>query len=141
MLTQRFVSLAWGLMISLLASSALAQAIPWHTLDGGGDMFSSGDALQLSGTIAQPDAGVVMTDGGSLTLRGGFWYAAAPVECTCLGDVNGDTLLNGADIQAFTDCMIAGGACSCAELDGVPGLDDGDVALFVSDLLSGASCP
>ena len=125
-----------------LAPSAFGQDfdLSWYTIDGGGEMFSNGGDFELSGTIGQPDAGVAMT-GGSFELIGGFWAGTTPVECTCLGDVNGDSFLNGADVRAFVDCVLNGGACSCAELDGVPGLDNGDVALFVNDLLSGASCP
>lgn len=129
-----------ALLITTGAYAIAQPTINWFTIDGGGDMFTAGGTLQLSGTIGQADAGVVMT-GGTFELVGGFWAVAVPVECTCLGDMNGDTLLNGDDVQAFTDCVLVGGACSCAELDGVPGLDDADVALFVSDLLSGASCP
>jgi hypothetical protein len=48
---------------------------------------------------------------------------------------------NGIDIQLFVQCVVAGGACSCADVDGIPGLTNGDVSAFVRDLLNGSSCP
>jgi hypothetical protein len=71
---------AGALAIALLAASAAGvaapgaaraqYAIPWWTVDGGGGN-SAGGTLGLSGTIGQPDAGLM--SGGSLTLSGGFW--------------------------------------------------------------------
>ena len=58
-----------------------------------------------------------------------------------LGDMNGDGSRNGRDIQQFASCVIAGGACSCADVDGLPGVNMGDVAAFVTDVLAGAMCP
>jgi hypothetical protein len=40
-------------------------------VDGGGATFSSGGGYTLSGTVGQPDAGLLV--GGELTLGGGFW--------------------------------------------------------------------
>jgi hypothetical protein len=68
----------------LLASTALAADsynLSWWTADSGGGT-SSGGSYTLSGTIGQPDAGVVAI-GGGYTLAGGFWHggeAAAPPE-------------------------------------------------------------
>jgi hypothetical protein len=45
-------------------------AIPWWTVDGGGGT-STGGGYTLSGTIGQPDAG--MMTGGGYSLIGGFW--------------------------------------------------------------------
>ena len=65
--------IAFGAAIALLAAAAPAQDfdLSWHTIDGGGVMFSTGGAFELSGTIAQPDAGTV--SGGAFELAGGFW--------------------------------------------------------------------
>ena len=56
----------------LLGGNLLAQtySIDWHTSDGGGGT-SAGGNFTLSGTIGQPDAGVM--SGGAYTLTGGFW--------------------------------------------------------------------
>jgi hypothetical protein len=60
--------------ILCLASSRPAQAqsyaIPWWTVDGGGGT-SAGGGYTLTGTIGQPDAGVMT--GGGYSLTGGFW--------------------------------------------------------------------
>jgi hypothetical protein len=45
--------------------------LSWNTMDGGGYMFSTGGGYSLSGTIGQPDAGLL--SGGIYTLLGGFW--------------------------------------------------------------------
>ncbi|QDV89856.1 hypothetical protein RAS2_09310 [Phycisphaerae bacterium RAS2] len=65
----------------------------------------------------------------------------AVVGCACPGDMNGDGLKNGLDIQQFTDCMIIGGSCICAEMDGTWGLTGADITAFVVDLLNAATCP
>ena len=49
--------------------------IDWYTIDGGGEMFSTGNSFELSGTIGQPDAGLTLT-GGTFELTGGFWKPA-----------------------------------------------------------------
>ena len=63
--------------------------LSWDSIDGGGGT-SSGGVYELSGTIGQPDAGVVMT-GGSYGLIGGFWPGAGPITCTwdCGNDNDG----------------------------------------------------
>ncbi len=45
-------------------------AIDWWTADGGGGASQSGN-YTLSGTLGQPDAGVMQAE--SYTLSGGFW--------------------------------------------------------------------
>ena len=59
--------------LQTMTTSALAQpfAINWSTVDGGGGT-SSGGGYSVSGTIGQPDAGVV-SSGGVYTMTGGFW--------------------------------------------------------------------
>ena len=55
-----------------LATAARAQEydIPWWTIDGGGGIGLGGN-YSLSGSISQPDTGVL--SGGAYTLIGGFW--------------------------------------------------------------------
>jgi len=135
-------AVAAGVLFTCALANAQPYDLSWHTVDGGGYTFSTGGSYSLGGTIGQHDAGPVPTgmSGGTFTLVGGFWPAAA-IVCTCPGDVNGDLVKNGLDIQLFTQCIIAGGSCSCAEIDGLPGLNNGDVSAFVTDLLNGAACP
>jgi len=134
-----------AIMHSMLSLTTLAIAqtydVSWHTIAGGGQNSAGGPFL-LAGTIGQHDAssfGSPMS-GGAFELVGGFWPAAS-VVCTCPGDMNSDGNRNGRDIQQFAACMIAGGSCSCADVDGSPGLSSGDVTVFVSNLLVSTGCP
>lgn len=73
---------------ALVSVPAFAQYdLSWYTIDGGGAMFTTGGSFELSGTIGQPDAGVMV--GGSFELQGGFW-AGASAPAPCLGDLTGD---------------------------------------------------
>lgn len=60
-------------MVGLAPAMLAAQPfdLSWHTIDGGGAMNSTDGTFSLSGTIGQPDAGVMA--GGTFTLTGGFW--------------------------------------------------------------------
>jgi hypothetical protein len=77
--------------------------------------------------------------GGTFELTGGFW----PVSniCYCLGDMNGDGKRDGRDIRLFVACLLAGGDCTCADVNQANGVDLNDVAIFVTDLLAGQTCP
>ena len=71
--------------------------LSWFTTDGGGAMWTTGGDLELSGTIGQPDAGVVLT-GGGFELVGGFWaLPTSPV--ICVGDLNCDGTIGFGDIN------------------------------------------
>lgn len=49
-------------------------AIPWYTIDAGGELFSSSDDFELSGTLGQWDATETRRlSGGDWQLTGGFW--------------------------------------------------------------------
>lgn len=52
-------------------------SIDWHTIDGGGGT-STGGVYSISGTIGQPDAGVM--SGGNYSLAGGFWGIISAVQ-------------------------------------------------------------
>jgi hypothetical protein len=62
---------------ALLPTLGFAQqySLDWWTVDGGGGT-STNSVYALTGTIGQPDAGVL--SGGSFGLEGGFWGAALP---------------------------------------------------------------
>ncbi|UCC29652.1 MAG: hypothetical protein JSU86_15785 [Phycisphaerales bacterium] len=105
-------------MLLLLACSGLTLAddleINRSTIDGGGAMFSTGGDFELSGTIGQPDAGVMQ--GGEFTLTGGFWFEEPPADCNSTGGVN---LL---DYEDFESCLSGPGAgvaegCECFDVD------------------------
>lgn len=115
--------------VVLLAAMALTGAaaeplrISSFTIDGGGlaHSTSADGVFVLSGTIGQPDAGVV--SGGGFKLTGGFWYETPPGDCNVSGTVD----LR--DHTAFVDCMSGPAAdmvegCECFDLDG-----DGNIGL------------
>ena len=52
-------------------------SIDWLTIDGGGGA-STGGVYAVSGTIGQPDAGVM--SGGPYSLLGGFWGVVAAIQ-------------------------------------------------------------
>ena len=68
-----------SVMLAGLASNASAQryAIDWFTIDGGGGTSAAG-VYSVSGTIGQPDAGLMT--GGPYGLAGGFWSVVAAVQ-------------------------------------------------------------
>ncbi len=59
--------------------------------------------------------------------------------CSLAGDIDGDTLVDGRDLDGFTQCLLSGGAnggnCPCGDLDGVSGLTVDDVPFFVDELI------
>jgi len=99
--------------------------LSWHTIDGGGDV-SSGGALQLTGTVGQPDAG--MLAGGAFELSGGFWTGIVEEGPPCPADVTGpygqpDGVVDVLDLLAVLatwDCQGDPGEClGDVTLDGV----------------------
>ena len=61
----------------VLGARAQSYSLDWFTVDGGGGT-STGGVYSVSGTIGQPDAGVM--SGGNFSLTGGFWGAFVPVQ-------------------------------------------------------------
>lgn len=61
--------------------------------------------------------------------------------CTCLGDGNGDGLVNLDDIGPFINCVLGQqgpvGACACMDMNGDCKVDQGDTDLFVMAVQSG----
>lgn len=125
---------------SLQAQSGAGFDLTWSTVDGGGLMSSNGGGFAVSGTIGQADAQVApIMNGGGFELTGGFWPVT--LVCYCPGDMNGDGKRDGADVQKFVACLIAGGNCSCADLDATNGVTIADVSGFVANLLATTPCP
>lgn len=126
------------LMFSIAAVGAAAADdfdINWFTVDGGGEMFSASGDFELSGTIGQPDAGVMT--GGDFELHGGFWSG---VEEFCFGDLDGDGEIGLSDLAILLSNYgkPSGATYEEGDLDG-----DGDVDLAdLAELLSvyGSTC-
>ncbi|MEE9293659.1 MAG: hypothetical protein V3W34_01670 [Phycisphaerae bacterium] len=111
--------------------------LTWHTVDGGGGTSSVG-TFTLTGTVGQPDAGVM--SGGTLTLAGGGWVS--PGTSVVQGDCNFDGVVDLLDYAQFAQCVTGPSgpvdpACACNDLD-----DDDDVDLhdfgILQTLLTGS---
>lgn len=71
---------------------------------------------------------------------------AEPDPCPCPGDINGDGIVNGLDIQGFVDCVLGSVIpsdvnCACADFNCTQTPDLGDLAGFVAELLNTTVCP
>lgn len=68
--------------------------------------------------------------------------ACQAAGCTCRGDVNSDTLVNGKDIRDFAACLVSGGAsCACADVNNSGAANAADIPGFISAVLNGACAP
>src|SRR5436189_3711281 len=85
------LSLATFVIVPSVAAGPGGLDMSWNTIDGGGGR-STGGNLEVTGTIAQPDASVTAMTGGAFTLSGGFWPGAALPLCP--GDVNHTGVVN-----------------------------------------------
>jgi uncharacterized repeat protein (TIGR01451 family) len=70
------VRLALALLVASTPAWAQTYAVPWWTVDGGGTTAATGAGYALTGTVGQPDAGVL--SGGDYAVAGGFWGGAGP---------------------------------------------------------------
>ncbi|MHC4696913.1 MAG: hypothetical protein ACYTFA_09235 [Planctomycetota bacterium] len=128
-----------ALLVWVLITAAYAAGQEYdmsrRTNDGGGVMFSTGGDFELSGTIGQPDAGVMTGDG--LSLSGGFWFEEPPGDCNSTGNVN---LLDYGDLKA---CLSGPGGgllmpgCNCFDVDNDEDVDLSDMALFQISFTNG----
>src|SRR5258706_8468665 len=90
--------------------------------------------------IAEAQASVVEKPGTSSIETEGRIVAL----CSCLGDLNGDFLGNGRDIQQFVRCLLGptltASPCFCADMDSDGRMTVADIPPFVATLLSGSPC-
>lgn len=130
-----------GLVLCAAAFAGDPFELTWNTIAGGGATISSGGAFELGGTIGQAGAGSSPPmAGGAFELTGGFPAGTIAPSCACLGDMNGDGQRNGGDIQIFVGCLLNGGSCLCADVDGLSGVTLDDADAFVIDLLGNGNC-
>lgn len=66
-----------AILLGPIAARAQSYDISWYKIAGGGGT-SSGSNFTLSGTIGQPDAGVM--SGGTYAISGGFWGIYSVVQ-------------------------------------------------------------
>jgi len=90
---------------------------------------TAGGAFTFTARAADVD-GCAGTQEYTLTITGG---------CSLLGDLNGDSAVNGRDIQSFVDCLVTGsspgGNCACGDFDASTTVGLPDVAPFIAALL------
>ena len=79
-MTRRAPKLILGAVLALTSATGLTDDfdLDWYTIDGGGEMWTTGGDFELSGTIGQHDASTVVLAGGDFELTGGFWTLARP---------------------------------------------------------------
>ena len=131
----------WMMFLIASVGVVLAQdyAIDWHTVDGGGEMWSAGGDYELGGTIGQPDAladGNTMS-GGTYTLTGGFWFEEPPCDCNSTGNVD---LFDYSDLEACLsgpDGGLPADECNCFDIDHDNDVDLSDVAEFQQSFTDG----
>lgn len=131
----RKLMIAALIMAAMSASSALAQDfdLSWHTIDGGGGLFSTGGNFELSGTIGQPDAGPGSTgmSGGNFELYGGFWNPIVAIFCD--GDLNGDRIVDIQDLAiVLSNYGQPGVTAGDGDFDRDGDVDINDVAFIIS---------
>ncbi len=138
MFTKRNASIGTLFLALAIAPAAFAQDfdLAWHTIDGGGEMFTSGGNFELSGTIGQPDAGAMT--GGDFELVGGFWAGAGGDSPPCDPcDMNCDGVINAFDIEPFLD-LLFGGPVPCdtctGDVNGDGNIDAFDIEPFLACL-------
>ena len=133
-------ALSIGLTLALVSNTSFGDyTIDWWTIDGGGEMWTTGGDFELSGTIGQSDAGVVMA-GGDFELAGGFWAGAAEDEF-CYGDLDGDNDIDLADLaQLLSNYGTPSGAVyEDGDLDADGDVDLADLAALLA--VYGTTCP
>ena len=120
----------WAVALLCVATTAASDfELGRSTMDGGGIINSTGGAYALSGTIGQPDAGIMT--GGGFELSGGFWFPLAQGDC----DESGNVSL--VDFTEFAACLTGPAqsitpGCACFDLDHDDDADLTDLALFQS---------
>jgi hypothetical protein len=133
-------ALATILSLAMVATASAQPTIDWYTIDGGGGT-SSGGVFTLSGTIGQPDAGVM--SGGSFTLTGGFWVgfsAGGPTPCD--PDVNCDGNVDQDDIDCLAQAVAGNPSCLCVDPDfNQDGNVDQDDIAQLAQVVAGSPCP
>lgn len=130
MVMMRATRIAVVLPLLVVAGVVLAGDPPEYeitrsSIDGGGVIRATGGDYELSGTIGQPDAGVM--EGGGYQLTGGFWFGIPPGDCEDDGDVD---LF---DYDKFEMCLTGPDGsvsveCRCFDIDGSGAIDISDFA-------------
>ncbi|MBI5865369.1 MAG: hypothetical protein HZB38_12845 [Planctomycetes bacterium] len=130
-----------AILVAALARPVLAQTyeINWYTMDNGGAVNLTSTHFVLSGTLGQSEAGQPMHS-ASYQLTGGYWAGTGVSQAPCIGDLNGDRIV---DLTDLTTLLSNFGTSSGAVWQDGDSDGDGDVDLpDLTSLLSafGSSC-
>lgn len=113
--------------------------LSWNTIDGGGGFMGNG-SIELSGTVAQPDAGVMAV--GNLELIGGFQVLTDEAPA-CYANCDNSTaapILNINDFLCFMNQFNAGNMyTNCDNSTVAPILNAIDFQCFMNKYAAG--CP
>lgn len=134
-------TIAAVLLAATLAVPAFAQpAIDWHTIDGGGEMFSTSREYRLGGTIGQADAGTTAS-GAGFSVTGGFWVVTLAADVPpCPGDLDHDLDVDISDLATLLSNfgVAAGAEYEDGDLDLDGDVDISDLSQMLS--LFGTIC-
>jgi len=125
--------------ISLSATGGATQALGGTTT---GQINAGSSSVTISGVTYPIGESITITatrtSGDVLAAGVSNSFLVVPA-CSLRGDLNGDTLVNGDDIAAFTGCFIANtplsSLCGCADSNGDGAFGASDVTDFVNHLL------
>ena len=127
------------LSVTALTAAFFIPTLIWMgyliAIGAGGEMFSTGGDFELSGTIGQPDAGMI--SGGSFALTGGFWFQTPFGDCDSTGNVG---LVDYAELEACLtgpDGELPAGECNCFDINHDNDVDLFDVARFQQSFTDG----
>lgn len=126
-----------ALVAATMPASAQDYRLDWHSMDGGGGMYSGGAGWRLDGAIGQPDATLVRLTGGEYELVGGFWAVATP----CSGDVTFDRIVSLDDLTILLSYFgtTSGATLFMGDFDASGAVDLDDLTLLLSQF--GTTCP
>ena len=121
-------------------ASPYAWSLPSGTLPAGLSLSSDGVISGTPTTAETASFTVQATDSANCS---GTQFLQITVawqqSCTVIGDLNGDGLIDGLDIQPFVDCLTAGstllGNCACGDYSGNGLVEMADMTPFINALL------
>lgn len=125
--------------IQLSASGGATQSLGGTTT---GQINSGTSSVLISGVTYPIGESISITatrtSGDTLSAGSSNSFLVIPA-CALRGDLTGDSFVNGADVQAFSACVIGGNAlsaaCGCADTNADGSFGASDLNDFVNDLL------
>ncbi|MDZ4756056.1 MAG: hypothetical protein SGJ11_16355 [Phycisphaerae bacterium] len=114
------------LAIVILSVAGPDLQLTWHSMDGGGGTLEAA-AWSIDGSVGQCDAGESV--GGVWSLSGGFW-PGVPVA-TCVGDVDGNALVDAADLALVLGAWGPAPRLSIEDIDANGVVNAADLALVL----------